>query len=235
VVFFVLLLSVTGIALNHSNEWGLDRHYVRWNWAASALGIQAPEPSSSFADYGHRVTLLGRRTYFDKTEIDYEAEALIGLVMLKPLAIVATPHSILLLSEDGKLVQRIDLTAELPVPVNRIGRLDRQPVFETAGGLFVADADVTEFEPWSEEHKPDVTWSSTIDPEPGEILILQDLYLSRSVTVEHLLLEIHSGRIFAVTAPLLLDLVAVGLIVLGFSGLGVWRSGRQRKLGHPCR
>jgi len=228
VIIFVLLLSITGIALNHSSEWALDRRYVRWDWAVSALGIHAPEPSSSFADRGHRVTQLGQRAYFDKREIGYEAGSLVGLVLLGPLAVTATADAILLLTEDGELVQRIDLTAELRAPVNRIGRAHGQPVFETMDGLFVADAEVTAFAPWPGGGEADIIWSAASYPEPGEVEFLQELYRGRSLTVERLLIEIHSGRIFARAGPLLLDLVAVGFMVLGISGLGVWRWRRRR-------
>ncbi|MDX1499627.1 MAG: hypothetical protein R3176_07005, partial [Woeseiaceae bacterium] len=60
-VLFVLLLSVTGIALNHGSDWGLDRRYVSWDWAIAALGVRAPAPAASFADREHRVTQLGGR------------------------------------------------------------------------------------------------------------------------------------------------------------------------------
>lgn len=226
-IFFVLELSVTGIALNHSSDWALDRRFVRWDWALSALGIQAPEPSSSFADRGHRVTLLGQRIYFDTGEIPYETESLVGMVVLEPLAVIATPNAALLLTSDGQFVQRIDLTTELQLPVRRIGRADGQPVFETADGLFVADADVTAFVPWPGGLEANIAWSADSDPEGSEIEILRRLYRGRDLTVERLVVEIHSGRIFSRAGPLIVDLAAVGFISLGLSGLAVWRWGRS--------
>lgn len=232
-VFFVLLLSVTGIALNHGSDWALDRRYIGWDWAIAALGIRAPEPSASFADRGHRVTQLGRRVYLDAVEIPYEADAIEGFVVLGPLAVLAMPDGVLLLTVDGDLVEHIDLATSLPGPVEAVGRTDGLPVLESGGRLFIADADVTTFEPWADGTAApagapeDVTWSSASEPPAAEVAVLEDLYRGRGVTVERLLLEIHSGRIIGKAGPLLLDLVAVFLVALSLSGLLVWfRGGR---------
>ena len=36
--FFVLVLVVSGIALNHSSAFGLDRNFVDWDWLMQAYG-----------------------------------------------------------------------------------------------------------------------------------------------------------------------------------------------------
>ena len=41
---FVLFLAITGIALNHSADLGLDRRYVSWSWLLDAYGMGPPEP-----------------------------------------------------------------------------------------------------------------------------------------------------------------------------------------------
>lgn len=227
-VLFVLLLSVTGIALNHGSDWGLDRHYVGWDWAVAALGIRAPQPAASFADRGHRVTQLGVRAYFDSIEIPYEVESLAGLVVLEPLAVVALPERLLLLTTGGELVEQIDLTAELPVPAVRIGRVEGLPVLESGGTLFIGDAEVTAFRAASARDRDGITWSEPSRPSAAELAVLKDLYRGRGLTVERLLLEIHSGRILGAAGPLLLDVVAVIMIVLGISGIVVWFRGRRR-------
>lgn len=234
-ICFVLLLSVTGIALNHSSAWGLDQRYVRWDWLTSALGIHAPAPSASFADRGHRVTQLGRRAYFDASEIADGVESLSGLVVLPPFAVIAASDKVLLLTVDGDIVQKIDLAAELPAPVARIGRADGRPVLDSGGRYFIGDADITAFEPWLAADDAVVAWSSASEPTPGEVETLEDLYRGRGLTVERLLLEIHSGRIIAGAGPLLLDVVALGLIVLGLSGLLVWLWGAGRGNGSQGR
>jgi len=223
---FVLMLSVTGIALNHSTDWRLDRRYVSWNWAIDALGVHAPEPSVSFADNDHRVTQIGERTYFNGREIGSGMESLTGLVWLDPLVAIASGESIILLTADGELVQRFDVSAELPGTIERIGKADGRPVLESGGVYFIGDADATAFDPWPDGAVATVAWSSPSKPSPRQIVALKELYRGRGVTVERFLIEIHSGRILVAAGPLALDLVAAVFILLSISGLFVWLRGR---------
>lgn len=230
-VFFVLVLSVTGIALNHSSDWELDRRYVTWPWLTSALGVSAPEPAASFADRGHRIIQLGRRAYFDSRDISREVESVKGLVTLDDFALVATQTAVLLLTLEGDLVENIDLTNDLPGPVDRIGIVNGRPLLDSGGLLFIGDRDVTAFTPWEAGGDAAITWSTASDPAASELSVVRDLYRGRGVSIERLLIEVHSGRIVATAGPWLLDLVAVGLIVLSISGVVVWLRGAGRGNG----
>jgi hypothetical protein len=230
-VLFVLLLSVTGVALNHSSDWQLDRRYIDWPWLSTTLGVSVPEPAASFADRGHRVTLLGRRAYFDSTDIPRELDSLNGLVTLDQFAVVATRAAVLLLTLEGELVEYIDLTSDLPGTIERLGLVNERPVLEAAGVYFIGDADVTGFEQWSQQDPGDVAWSTASDPTPAELAVIADRYRGRGLTIERLLIEIHSGRIVGAAGPLLLDVVAAVLIVLSISGLVIWLRGPARGSG----
>lgn len=234
-LLFVLLLSVTGIALNHSSDWGLDRRYVSWEWAARALGMRAPEPSASFADNARRVTQLGTRIYFDGRELGVEAGELRGLVIIEPLAIVAAEDSIVLLTMNGEIVEHIDLAGGLPGAIARVGRADQRFVLESDGDWFVSDADITAFTAAPRGQVPDVAWSVESEPTREQVADLKALYRGRILTVERLLIEIHSGRILASGGPLLLDAVGIVFILLSLSGLVVWLSGRNRNSSNRRR
>ena len=49
--------------------------------------------------------------------------------------------------------------------------------------------------------------------------VLEAAWRGKGLTVERVLLDLHSGRILGKVGPLLMDLVAVFLIVLSLSGL----------------
>jgi hypothetical protein len=234
---FVLLLSVTGIALNHGSDWGLDRRHVSSSWVAAMLGVRAPEPTASFVSDGHRVTQLGRRLYLDATEVAWESDPVItGLVALEALTVVAMADGVLVLTNEGEVVERIDLGATLPGPVMAIGRANGLPVIKSGGALYLADADVTAFRPWPDGSETAVSWSSASPPPASELAVLEELYRGRAVTVERLLLEIHSGRILGAAGPLLLDLLAILLVALSVSGIFVWLlSGRSNGREGPSR
>ena len=70
--------------------------------------------------------------------------------------------------------------------------------------------------------------------------MLRAQYRGRGLTVERVLADVHSGRIFARAGTLIMDAVAVFMIVLSLSGFVLWiqhsrreaelerRSGRRR-------
>jgi hypothetical protein len=230
-VFFVLLLAISGIALNHADAWGLDRRYLGWTWLLDAYGIEAPPPSASFADGGHRATLLGGHLYFNGADIAQDVETLSGLAVLDPLVLVAASDRVYILTTSGEFVQSIDIAAELPSAVARVGRADGVAIIQSGGRLYRSDPDITFFEPWDADSQGGVWWSSATSPDAAELKALQNLYRGRGLTVERVLADLHSGRILAIFGTLLMDLVAVGMIVLSFSGLIMWLQHSRRENG----
>ncbi|HSN52770.1 MAG TPA: PepSY-associated TM helix domain-containing protein, partial [Woeseiaceae bacterium] len=55
------------------------------------------------------------------------------------------------------------------------------------------------------------------------------LYRGRGVTVERVLDDLHSGRIFARAGTLVMDAVAVFMIVLSLSGFVLWLQRGRRE------
>lgn len=48
IALFVILLSVTGMLLNHTVQLALDKRYVQSNWLLGWYGISAPEQIRSY-------------------------------------------------------------------------------------------------------------------------------------------------------------------------------------------
>ena len=225
---FVLLLSVTGIALNHGNEWQLDRRYVSWNWLLDFYGIHAPSPAVSYADRGHRATQLGMRIYFDGLELGRQAQSLTGIAVLGPLTVVTSDSDVFVLTRNGDLVQLIELGQEMSAPIDRLGRMGDRPVVESRGEFLLGDAEVSEFRPWLDPDLAAVTWSVASAAPAEDIEHLQVAYRGRGLTVERVLADLHSGRIVSIGGALLLDIIGVGLILLSVTGLIVWFRRRDR-------
>jgi PepSY-associated TM region len=228
VAVFVLVLATTGIALNHSDDWRLGERYVSWSWLLDAYGIHAPQPSAGFSDRGRYATLVGQRLYLDEREIAQHADALTGLATLDTLVLVATLHEVYVFTADGSLVEKIDLAATLAVPVERIGRSAGHAVIEAGGMRFRSDTEATAFEKFPGMPDDDVSWSRAV-PAPASLMRAIDAaYRGRGLTVERVLLDVHSGRIVTAGGPLLMDIVALLLIVLSVTGLVLWlRNGRK--------
>lgn len=195
-VAFVVYLAATGILLNHSNDFGLDRRYVSWSWLLDAYGIGAPAPYA-------------------------------GKVALGSLAVVGDGQRAHVLLASGELVESIDLSASLPGAIERVGRVDDRAVLQSGGNMYRSDEDVTVFEPWAGGVATQVSWSAEVDPNAAGLDALQTAWRGRGLTVERVLLDLHSGRILAVPGRLLLDVLAIGMILLSITGLMLANSRRR--------
>jgi hypothetical protein len=219
---FVLLLSTTGIALNHTSAWHLDDTYVGWPWLLDAYGIDAPPPTASFADGEHRATLLGGRLYVDGRELARGIETLAGVAVTGEWVAVAAGREVFLLAESGDLVERIDPGAALPAPIAALGLADGRLALRSGSALLRFDESLLNVEMAAGLQDDAVRWSAPSTVPPDKLAHLQDLYRGRGITVERLLADLHSGRLFTRFGPLLMDLVAVLLIGLSITGLVMW-------------
>jgi len=226
-VVFILFLSVSGIALNHAGDLELDSRHVGWSWLLDAYGLQVPTPSASYADTGHRATLLGERLFLDGRDIGQRESTLTGIASLGPLVLIGGEQTAYLLTADGDFVEAIDLGSQLIGQIEQVGRTGDRAVVLSAGRLYLSDRDVAVFE--SSESATVDHWSMETPPGAAEMEVLEVAWRGRGLTVERLLLDLHSGRILGRAGPLLMDLVAVFLIVLSLSGLILSKVRNQRK------
>lgn len=187
-LLFVVFLSVSGIAVNHASDFGLDRKYISWSWLLEAYGMKAPAPYA-------------------------------GMVSLEQLVVVGDGQRVHLLLESGELIESIDLGASLPGDIVRVGSAGDRAILDSGGVLFRSNKDVTLFEPWAAGTEHQISWSSEVDPDTAGLEVLQTAWRGQGLTVERVLLDLHSGRILALPGRLLLDLVAIAMIMLSITGL----------------
>lgn len=220
----VVVLAATGLLLNHSPALGLDRQPVRSPWLLARYGIEPLRDWPTYRAGPLWVSELDGRLYLNEGRLEAagEAEALRGAVQTpQGLVAVATERSLLLLTPEGELVERLD-EASLPGPVEQVG-LDPKGalVLETPGGSYRADP---EFLSWSRLREADggaVRWAEPVSPPPA----LRRALLARWVpdlTVERVLLDLHSGRLLGRHGELVMDAAALLLLLLALTGLGHW-------------
>jgi hypothetical protein len=226
-VIFILFLSISGITLNHSVGLELDRRYVSWSWLLDAYGLEVPAPAASFADSGHRATLLGGRLFLDGRDIGHQESTLTGIADLGSLVIVGGERSVYLLTDAGEFVEAIDLGPNLNGPIEQVGRTGGRAILKSAGTLYRSDPEIAIFEARDDESAD--YWSVATPPNAAEMAVLETAWRGRGVTVERLLLDLHSGRVFGSAGPLFMDIVAILLIVMSISGLTLSRARNRRR------
>lgn len=230
-VVFVLFLAISGITLNHATDLGLDRRYVNWSWLLDAYGIQSPPPSGSFVDTGYRATLLGERLFLNGQDTGQRVAALVGFIAVEPLVLAVGQQTAHILTTDGDLVEIMDLSAVLPGPIERVGRAGNRAIVQSNSELFRSDPGIAMFAPWHREPETDIQWSAESSPDAAERVALDAAWRGHGLTVERILLDLHSGRLFALPGTLFMDLIALCMIVLGVSGLVLSNSRYRRENG----
>jgi hypothetical protein len=213
--FFVLFLSVTGLALNHGETWQLDKKTIP-SWLAS-LYIETPDLTGFKVTEG-LVYQAGHTLYLNEHAVTRCSETLIGAAEISGLIITACEGELLAFLGSGQLVERLGAAHGVPSPITRLAM---NPHME---GAFVF---VGNDEGWYRYNMEElssesilVSDESMMQASPAEIPA--NLALGGAITWERLILDLHAGRWPGFSSTWFLDAVAGLLIVLALSGIGIY-------------
>jgi len=226
-MLFFLILAATGLALNHGAGLGLDGRFVHAEWLARWYGIKSEPPRHAFRSGRHVLTAANGRWLLDGRVSGEKLPQPIGLVELANIFVVASDAALYVYRENGELIEKLGPGALPGSPVQAIGSSARRMVLRTASGVF-ASADALSWRPASERS---VRWSV-----PAELSISeQQAYeeaLAPGISVEQLLLDLHSGRFAGRYGPLAVDLLALLLVTLSLTGAWLFLVPRMHRGRH---
>lgn len=225
---FVLCIAVTGLLLNHSERLGLDERTLRSPRLLQWYGIAPAEGGVGYRVGKHLITLVGEQLFFDEQTLAEPAATLHGAVRLERQIAVALPDRLLLLSEEGELIDIIDALAGLPAAPERIG-LDEHGRLVLQGGTVTYVADDDSLLNWTVQTANGVRWSRTSVLDEQLERRLRDRYQGSGISAERLLLELHTGRIFGGYGWMFADLIALALIFSTASGLSIALRRRRKQ------
>ena len=216
----IVVLCVTGILLNHAALLGLDRHYPGWGWLQDWYESDARGGPESFATGRHWFSRVGDRLFFDGRDTGERSARLLGAVLVDDLHVAAVDDRLLLVGEDGAIIEVLGPAHGVPMSVNAIGRAtDGRVVLRAGAGIVMADADLLQ---WQSGDEGGVQWSVAAVPPPGIAEQLQLAYRGRGVSLERLTRDLHTGRLFASYGVWLVDLATLLLLFLVVSGFWIW-------------
>lgn len=214
----VIILSITGIALNHTEQFKLDQRHVQAGWILDWYGIKVPDEALVIPVNQTRITLLGDHLYAGEKFLGAPYSELLGAYWNGQVIVVAAGTEMLLLTVDLELVEKMTGADGLPAGIEALGGNGQLLIVRTPDGVWQADEQLLG---WTRvDLDTPVNWSSTqLIPGAQIDALLQD-YRSRILTWERIFLDVHSGRFLGAAGPILADLVA--LLLLGLAGSGLW-------------
>lgn len=221
---FLVFLGGTGVMLMHSDRFGLPAQQVQSRWLLDWYGIRPPPPPRGYQRDGHWFSEAGGRLYFDTIEIPHTAGVLLGAFRSDGQAgewLVVTDLQAVTVDEDGKVLERFGREAGLPADLTAAG-------LDAAGAIILASASARfryaaasgEFVAASPAGT--VAWSSGTAPPTAIANAIARSYSGDGISVERVLLDLHSGRLFGAPGVVVVDLAALVLLFLATSGLYLW-------------
>lgn len=227
----VVIVAVTGILLNHTNAFGLDSYSVSNKWLLRAYGAEAPQRWAGFKLDEHTWVLqIDDQLLVNEAPLVEAQSSLVGAVYRDEFYLVATQGQVFLFDQAKGLVEAMSALHGIDDAISKIGLDEAGRVWlETVGHQYLVADEMISY--WSPAAQSVVAWSSR-EQIPAELLeSLGGYWFGGGVSLERLILDLHSGRVFRQAGVLLLDLAGVGMILLAFTGVWMWfrRISRQRR------
>jgi len=222
---FVLVLSVTGIALNHPTGLALDQSYVQNAWLLRIYGDDSSIQQGYHLEAGWVSQSSGGQVYLNAEEVAVCYGDLVGAMQTSEFLLVGCADQLVLLLPGGELVESMAASAGLPVPLEALGRNAQQVVVKRDGRWFVADLEALRFdEPLSggsvQQIAPGTLPAAVVTNLPAH---------NQWLTWERVVLDLHSGRVFGRFGVILMDAAALLLMCLASSGVLMWLLHRRRR------
>lgn len=225
---FLVVLSITGLLLNHTERLGLDQVQIRNSWLLDQYGMAGGSQIDAYRiQKTDTLSHLDGQLFYNSAPLT-SGEAPLGIIEGAPITVVATPTQLIYLSADGQLVETLR-ASQLPyTKLIAMGRsLDGRPVLVAEEGQWSPDADWLEFDKYQANYTVEALVQVELsESETGTIL---EAFQGGGVSLYRVILDLHSGRLFGWGGRTLMDLTAVAILLLITSGIGGWLRKSRRK------
>lgn len=218
IALFLLVLAVTGLLLNHTDQLSLSDRSVTSDWWLSHYNIERPESVAYQVGQRWLSHLGGHYIYLDEREVAFCENTLIGAVQLPQMIVAACGDTLVLLTTKGEEIERIGSSAGLPVGLEGLGNDDNALLLLASAQWYRADLMSMQFTPYIGSAKPVGRQALPADIEQQLLLVFR----GEDIHWERLLLDLHSGRLFGFSGVIWMDLVAFMLIWVAASGVWSW-------------
>jgi len=222
----VILLAITGVMLNHTETFKLDDNYVESSIILNWYGLEPEGEPVSFKVENHIISFWNKQVFFDKEIITKSDRMLRGAIKSERFIVAAFDHELLLLNDSGELIERMPTSASFS-NIQRIGVKYARSVIETSEPLYyMADEHILD---WDVIINEDIKWSEQTNLNTAQKEDLRQVFRGRGLTMERVILDLHSGRFFGAYGVYIMDAAAIALLWLSLSGLWVWWSRTQKQ------
>tara|TARA_R110002073_G_scaffold336505_1_gene534216 strand:- start:981 stop:1721 length:741 start_codon:yes stop_codon:yes gene_type:complete len=219
----VIILSFTGILLNHVESLGLHQRTLP-SFLANIYGVPAAEPVVS-VEIGQRWwSFVGNQLFLQAQAVSQCPRPYAGVVSVADIYVAGCDGALLLLDNNGTVIERLGSEFELP-PFERLTSVPSSGAEEgsslvlfSPASSWLYDIDQLSATPFDEVVQP-LAWRMP----PAEVVAaLPTQVVPPELNWQRLIQDIHSGRVVSLAGKLLMDAAALLLIVLAITGVIIW-------------
>jgi len=220
VAIFVLILATTGIFLNHTSDFELDKRYLTWDWLLNHYGMNEVQADAVYLLDRHTISQFGSQVFIDANPVTQSHLPILGGIIIDDLMVLATEDALLLFTPEGEFIEQMGDGLGIPATIQNIGLFHGDPVVQTRNGMWRSDFMLDQWEQLSLEG---VGWSEPKVVMPTSVQdALSTYFRGKGVTVERVILDVHNGHILGRFGIWFADLLGGFLVLISLTGLWLW-------------
>ena len=224
VCVFLIHLSITGIFLNHTEDLDLDEKYTASPMILALYNISIPNQKESFLVNDIFISRFGDQVFMGNQPIIKNENPITGATLSNQVLIIAFPNEMVLLTQEGELIERISSTAELPENIQKLGVSEGILYLKTPNQLWQSS---DQAQAWELSDSNFNDWSNEVIMPDQQTKQIEMYFSGKGVSLEQFFLDLHNGNIIKGFGKWLLDIIAIFLLLLSISGIWIWLKKRR--------
>lgn len=215
---FVIVLVITGILLNHTEALLLDERKMTSKAMLQWYGINAEFEKIEFCSAADCASQVGSKTFIGEKPLPFFQDTLKGYVKLPLFHVLADTTHLYLVSDAMELIEKQDVE----IFAGKVHKLDVDTdhliTLTSDVGVYISNVDMTRWSLVDEAYNDAFKGDESSEPV--------------SLSLERVILDIHSGRFFGQWGVYVMDAAAIMMLFLAISGFSIWAGQRKKRRAH---
>ncbi len=225
--FFIIFLSITGVALNHTTTLSLTHKPISNIWLLDHYGIASPNDIRFYQQNLLQVT--NNLVWLDGKLLLESSKDIVSIGVISTqvtgdvsgeMFIIASQNQLFLYNHQGELLDQRGTEAGIPEGIEALSIDNDMVIVKTSSGYYQSDSNFLDWQAISPLLEPLWITAQPVSLQQEQQAALA--YRSQFLTLERIILDAHSGRIFGLVGVLFMDAIAILLILLSLSGVYLW-------------
>jgi hypothetical protein len=147
-----------------------------------------------------------------------------GAAFSNQILTIAFQNEMVLVTQEGELIERITSAAELPKNIQKLGVSEDILYLKTPDQLWQSS---DQAQAWELSGSGFNNWSNEVVLSDQQTKQIEMYFSGKGVSLEQFFLDLHNGNIIKGFGKWLLDIIAIFLLLLSISGIWIWLKKRR--------